>query len=69
MNLPEVNKRKSQSNQMIQKLKYKIVDLISDFEEEKKYKFESYEIDSAFLDMIQINHRSYLRAKFGNETE
>ena len=67
MELPKVNEKKQKSKIMSNKLRFEIQELITKFEIDNNYEFLSYEVDSIFLEMIQSNHRSYLRSKFGDD--
>ena len=68
MQLPKVNLKRQKSRQMMNSLSTSIYEAIVNFQKENDYNFESYEIDSVLLDMIQSNHKSYLRSKFGSDT-
>jgi hypothetical protein len=67
MQLPKVNKRRDKQKEMSNELWRAIKDAIKATETKFDYKFETYEIDETLITMIQLNHQSYLREKFGPE--
>lgn len=69
MQLPKINQRKQESRQACLQLRIDIRKSIEKLEKDIDYEFLSYEIDSVLLEMIQDNHRSYLKHKFGADAE
>lgn len=66
-NLPKINERKSQSNEMQLKLEIRLREVIRTFGEEYDYKFLSYEVDNVLLGIVKKNHELYLRSEYGND--
>lgn len=65
MQLPKVNKRRQQCQEMANKLHIAITKAIEAVEADNNYEFECYERDKVLIEMVVDNHEAYLKTKFG----
>jgi hypothetical protein len=65
--LPQINERRAESLSHQGALQILLYNTIEEYKDDSGYEFETYEIDSVLLKLIQRNHESYINMKFGNE--
>lgn len=68
-NLPKVNHRMSQSEDMQNKLALEIIYAIQRLEKDHDYEFLPYEVDLVLIDKIRRHHYEYLKQAFKPKKE